>query len=223
MIMNGNDWSNNPASYGIETTPLGGADMDGERFLLWIDRVGTFLLCTGERVSVGGPVSEPPAADVALLANLSRRHAEIVRSGEGYYVQAAATTSVAGRSVHERTNLADGNEIRLGDSVRLKFRLPTIVSGTARLEFVSDHRPAQVVDAVVLMDDTCILGPGADSHIRCPGWNQSVLLHRAAGQLCCKSRSDLYVNDKHAKESTPLADGAIVTGIDGRFRLEAVP
>jgi len=198
------------------------AEMDGERYLLWIDRVGTVLLCLGERISLGGPVSEPPSADLSLQANLSRLHAEIVRSGEGYYVQAAAMTSVAGRAVHDRTNLADGNEIGLGETVKLRFRLPTIVSGTARLDFVSDHRPANTVDSVVLMEDTCILGPGSDSHIRCPDWNHPILLHRSGGKLCCKSRGDIYVDNRHAKGSTPLEDGSIVTGVDGRFRVEAL-
>ena len=220
--MSGNYWSENSAASAVQTYAVDGADMDSERYLLWIDRVGTFLLCTGDRVSLGGPVSEPPMADVALLATLSRRHAEIVSSGEGYYLQAAAAAQVAGRAVHERTNLADGNEIQLGESVTLRFRLPTIISGTARIDFVSDHRPARSVDAVVLMDDTCILGPGADSHIRCAGWKQPVLLHRSSGQLCCKSRSDIYVDNQHAKTSMPLADGSIVTSVEGRFRLEAV-
>jgi len=104
----------------------------------------------------------------------------------------------------------------------LRFRLPTIISGTARVDFVSHHRPSRAVDAVVLMDDTCILGPGLESHIRCSGWSQPVLLHRSGGQLCCKSRSDIFVDNKHAKSSMPLGDGSIVTSIDGRFRLEAV-
>ncbi len=217
-----NNWPENSETSGTQTVAVGGALMDCERYLLWIDRVGTFMLCLGDRISLGGPVSEPPAADIPLLANLSRQHAEIARSGEGYYLKASAATRVAGRDVHERTYLADGNEIQLGESVKLRFRLPTIVSGTARLDFVSDHRPARAVDAVVLMDDTCILGPGADSHIRCPLWQQPVLLHRKDSQLCCKSRSDIYVNNKHAKQSMPLTDGTIVTGIDGRFRIEAV-
>ncbi len=220
--MQGNFGLGNSATPATGALTLGGADMDGERYILWIDRVGAFLLCLGERVSLGGPVSGPPAADVALLANLSRQHAEIVRSGEGYYLQAAAAATVAGRMVHEQTNLADGNEIQLGESVKLRFRLPTIISGTARLDFVSDHRPSRAVDAVVLMEDTCILGPGADSHIRCSGWDHTILLHRSSGQLCCKSRSDIYVDNQHAKSSMPLTDGSIVTSIDGRFRLEAV-
>ncbi len=220
--MKWNHWSENSAASGSQAIAVNGADMDCDRYLLWIDRVGTFLLCMTDRVSLGGPVSEPPAADVPLLANLSRRHAEIARSGEGYYLKAAAATRVAGRAVHERTNLADGNEIRLGESVKLRFRLPTIISGTARLEFVSDHRPARAVDSVILMDDTCILGPGAESHIRCPLWKQPILLHRKDSQLHCKSRADIYVNEKHAKQSMPLTDGSIVTSVDGTFRIEAV-
>jgi hypothetical protein len=96
------------------------------------------------------------------------------------------------------------------------------VSGTARLEFVSDHRPAQAVDSIILMDDTCILGPGMDSHVHCAAWQDSILLHRTGGQISCKSRSDLFVNGEHATGSVILTDGAIVNGLDCRFRIEAV-
>ena len=193
----------------------------GEKFVLWIDRVGAFLLCLQSEVTVGGPAAEGRGADVSLLANLSRRHATFVRSGERYLLVAHAPVHVAGRVVHDRVDLSDGYDVALGANVRLKFRLPSVMSGTARLEFVSDHRPARAADGVILMDETCLVGPGAENHIRCPAWPHAVLLFKREGRLWCKSREELFVGGRHAPEGALLEPGAVVTGTDIRFRIEA--
>lgn len=191
-----------------------------EKFVVWIDRVGAFLLCLANEVTVGGPAGEGARADVSLLANLSRRHATFVRSGERYLLLAHAPVQVAGRTVHDRVDLSDGYDLALGANVRLKFRLPSVMSGTARLEFVSDHRPARAADGVILMDETCLIGPGPENHIRCSGWPHSVLLFRRDGRLWCKSREELFVGGRHAPDGGELEPGAVVTGTDIRFRIE---
>lgn len=196
-------------------------DGDGEKFVLWIDQVGAFLICLKNEVTVGGPSADGTHADVALLANLSRRHATFVRSGERYLLLAHAPVKVAGRDVHDRVDLSDGYDVALGANVRLKFRLPSVMSGTARLEFASDHRPARAADAVILMDETCLVGPGVENHIRCPLWQQSVLLYRRGGKLWCKSREGLFLGGRHAPEGGELEPGVVVTGTDIRFRIEA--
>src|SRR5260370_41664902 len=108
---------------------------------------------------LGGPAAEGTPADVSFRATLSRRHATFVRSGERYLLLAHAPVQVAGRAVHDRVDLSDGYEVALGANVRLTFRLPSVMSGTARLDFASDHRAARSADGVVLMDETCLLGP----------------------------------------------------------------
>jgi hypothetical protein len=192
----------------------------GAKYVLWVDRVGSFLVCSGERISLGGPALDKAAADITLLANLSRRHATIVRSREGYLLQAHCPAMVTGRPVHEQTNLNDGYEIQLGDSVRLCFRLPTVLSASARLEFVSSHRPARRIDGVVLMDDTCLLGPGRENHIGCPNWPDSILLMRRDDKLWCKSRMEIFIDGRHAPAGGEIAPGSIVTGPDLRFMIE---
>jgi hypothetical protein len=207
------------SDYILGTNP---APVAGEKFVVWIDQVGAFLLSVKNEIVMGGPAAEGGAADVPLLANLSRRHATIIRSGERYLLVAHAPTHVAGRPVHDRADLADGYEITLGGSVRLAFRLPSVMSGTARIDFVSDHRPARCVDAVILMDDTCLVGPGAENHIPCRGWQNSLLLFRRDGKLWCKSRDALFVDGIHAPEGAELKSGSVVTGNDIRFRLEQI-
>lgn len=190
------------------------------RHLLWIDGVGAFLLFHGDRVTVGGPTQDGSSADLSLMANLVRQHAAFVRHREGYILEASGPTVVAGRPVHEQTTLHDKYEIRLGDRVMLKFELPSVLSTSARIRFLSDHRPSPTVDGVVLMGDTCLLGPGNENHIRCPDWQDSVLLFRRDGEIWCKSRMELFVGAEHVPEGGPLRSGDVVSGPDLRFRIE---
>ena len=199
-----------------------GDPLERLRFMVWIDGVGAYLLCPGERVTVGGP-ADGESADVALLANLSRRHASFIRSGEGYVLEAHGPVRVEGRTIVERTCLNSGYRIELGSGVLLRFRLPSALSATAVLDFLSVHRPARSVDGVVLLEQACLLGPGGENHINCPDWPESVLLFRRRRQLWCKSRGDLFVDGMPARDGRPLKPGSIVTGADLRFRLEAIP
>lgn len=179
-------------------------------------------MCLADEVTVGGPVTDGPAADIPLLANLSRRHAVFARSGERYVIRALASTWVADQPVVDRTNLCDGQELRLGTGVRLKFRIPNPKSGTARLEFVSSHRPRQSMNSIVLMQDTCLLGRAQDNHVVCPDWGNTIVLYRYDGRLWCRGNGDLSINGVPMHADAPLEDGAVVTGPDICFRLEAV-
>ena len=209
-------------TFGSRSRELTNGKPQSSQYLLWIDGVGSFLVCTGERFTIGGPTLEGVQADLSLLASLSRRHATIVRGEDGYVLESHAPSKVAGRDVHDMAYLNDGYDIELGGTVKFRFRMPTALSASARLEFLSDHRPSQTVDSLVLMDDTCLLGPGDENHIRCPEWPGTVLLIRKQNELWCKSRLDVFVGDKQAKNGAPLKSGEIVSGSELRFRLEAV-
>jgi hypothetical protein len=193
-----------------------------DRYMLWIDGAGGYLVCLGERVSIGGPSLDENSADVPLLASLSRKHATIVRSREGYVLDPHSTTRVGNRPVEGAVYLNSGYTIELGNSVRLRFWLPTVLSATAVLEFVSDHRPCRSVDGVILMEETCLIGPGRENHVRCPEWPESVVLYRSGEDFCCKSRCDLFAGTRRLAEGEALRPGDVVTGNDAmRFRIEA--
>lgn len=200
------------------TSRFGGS----ERYMLWIDGVGAYLVCLGERTTLGGPSRRDSSADVALLANLSGQHATIIRTREGYFLEAHSRVRVAQREVDGRAFLNHGYELELGIGVRLRFRLPTVLSMSAVIDFLSDHRPTQSVDGVVLMDETCLLGAGPENHIRCRDWAVPVLLFRRDGKLHCKSRGEVFLDGRLADETTPIVDGQIVSGTDFSFRIEAL-
>jgi len=191
-----------------------------EHYMLWIDGVGGYLVCLGQRVSIGGPPHGSNPADIPLLANLSRRHADIVRGGEGYLLEALGACKVADRPVEGSTPLHHGYTIELGGSVRLRFRLPSVLSATAVLDFISDHRPSQSVDGVILLDENCLLGPGRDNHVQCPEWSESALLYRKDGKFRVKSQSDLVIGGKLARDGGTLEPGEVVSGLDMRFWIE---
>jgi hypothetical protein len=194
---------------------------DGDRFLLWVDGVGAYSLFTAKHVTIGGPTREKESADLVLLANLSRRHATFKRAGEGYVLEAHAACKVGDRPVEGQTHLHTNYCVELGSGVRLRFRVPSVLSATAVIDFLSDHRPVRSIDGVILMEETCLLGPTADDHVYCPDWSETVLLYRKPDGFWCKTRSPVAIDGKSTASGGPVKPGAYVSGTDFGFRLEA--
>lgn len=190
------------------------------RYTLWIDGIGAYLLCLGERVTIGGPSHASSVADISLMANLSRRHATIVRGAAGYVLEAHGAAKVADRVVETAAPLSNNYPIELGGNVRLRFRVPSVLSATAVVDFESDHRPSQSVDGIILFDENCLLGPGRDNHVRCSDWSESMLLFRRDGKFWCKSQSELFIGDRAVGQSGVIEPGEVVSGLDMRFRIE---
>ena len=145
------------------------------KYLLWIDGVGAWQLCAGPAFVVGAPSFEQQSADIALLANVSRRHATITYSGEDWRLDAHQPTSVAGRMVPDTCSLRSGDQICLAERVKLGFRIPSVLSTSAVIDFESDHRPSHSLDGIILLSDHCLLGPRRDHHVFCAHWPDLVV------------------------------------------------
>lgn len=165
----------------------------GRRLVAWIDAVGGYLLCLDEEVSLG-QTSPRGAADVSIQADLSRRHAVIRRTGESYVLTPIHSAQVDGVPRTGPAILKDGALLQLGDSVRLRFRHPHALSATALLIPESHHRIDPAVDAIVLMSDSCILGPRQHSHICCRHWPDDLVLVRQGEQLRAHTQMPLQVD-----------------------------
>jgi len=163
------------------------------RWLLWIDAVGGFLVCEGAEIRIGQAVPDNDV-DVPLLADVSRYHATIRRDPEGYLVDASHDVRVDGRPAEATTWLADGCSLELGVSVRFQFRRPHPLSSSARLDLISRHRIQPAASAVLLMADTCLLGPAPTCHVVCRNWQSEVILFRQQGELFCRSAGRLVVD-----------------------------
>lgn len=191
-----------------------------DRYMLWIDGVGAWQLCVGSEFLIGGPAREEPSADICLMANLSRRHATLKRIGEDWFIHPHQTTVVSGRSVSGPALLRNGDAICLAERVRLGFRIPSVLAGSAVVDFESHHRPAHSVNGIILMTDSVLLGPRKDYHVCCSEWADLIVLYHQDRQLRCRSKMSLTVDGERVRDWAVVGDGSIVAGEDFRFRIE---
>jgi tetratricopeptide (TPR) repeat protein len=186
------------------------SERSGERFLCWIDGVGGYLVCLGDRVSLGQPAGWH--VDIPIMADLSRLHAWIERDGEGYLFRAVRPASVNGMPVREKSVLGDDCEILMGQGMRIRFRRPNPLSATARLELTSSHRLSLPADAVVLMAETFIIGPTAGAHVPAPEWKHEVVLYRQAESLWCRAAGDFEVDGQSYSNRARISSTSRVRG-----------
>jgi hypothetical protein len=189
------------------------------RHLLWVDAVGGFLVCTGDEIVIGQPVPGCEV-DVPIRGDLSRRHAVIHRDAEGYLVEPIREVKINGKPVERTTSLKDGDRLTLGESVELRFRRSHPLSHSARLEFLSYHRTQPATDGVLLMADSCILGPSSASHVVCPEWPHDVVLYRQGGSIGCRSAKSFKIDGAACQGRAALGERSQVTGEGFSFSVE---
>jgi hypothetical protein len=205
--------------HGRATQRSGGRDSD--RFMLWIDAVGGYWVCLGNEVALGQP-NRRRAADVPILGDLSGRHALLRRDGERYLIKALDKVDVDGCPVSDFGWLPDQSRIELGGSVRLLFRQPHPLSGTARLDFLSRHRTHPSADAVLLMAGSCILGPKPNCHVVCPDWAREVILYRHEEELYCRAAGPFEVDGVTCKDRGRINRTSRIQGEGFSLNLEAI-
>ena len=195
-----------------------------ERWRIWIDRVGSFLLLRGDQISIGGPV-EDDAADLSLMAPLSRRHALLVSHGSRFAIRPrpGCLVKVNQQTIEAERDLASGTLLQLGERVELFFEQPTAISATARLSFRSEDRPRRQTDAVILMRQSCVLSAAADAHLVCPDWSERLILFERSGGLWCQSTGEWKRNGQLQQSPVLVQTGDQITGADFRLWLEAEP
>jgi len=195
-------------------------EKSGKRVITWIDGVGGYLICLGDEVVLGQPAGSG-GAEIPILADLSRRHASIRREGEAYIVAPIHHVRVDGVELTGPMVLKDGVLIELGAAVRLRFRKPHALSGTAILTLESHHKTEPAVDGVVLMSESCVLGSKPQSHIRCRDWTDDLVLFRRGDDLQFRTASSVTVDRVEVdgeQETEPTAMGGVITDstrIDG--------
>jgi len=181
------------------------ASWQPERFFLWIDGGGGYLICLKEMV-VLGHAGGGAKVDVPLLAPVAGEHLRLWREAEGYLIEPLEPVWVDGRPAAGPTWLRDGAQIRLAETVQLRFVLPHPCSWTARLEFLSAHRTQPRSDGVLLMGETCLVGPQPNCHIVCPWLPEPVILFRHQGGLYCRAEGGLLWDGHRCQnQAGPLA------------------
>ncbi len=144
------------------------------RWQLWVDRGGGFDILEGERFSIGGPGGDDPA-DIAVRYCWGRRVATLIRSDGGDSIcYGAEATSVTGRPLGQDQALIFGSANHAA-LPRLRYQRPCPLSGSAVVSVIPPHRLFGPIDAVILFQQTLLLGPETLNHVRVPalspqGW-----------------------------------------------------
>jgi len=165
----------------------------GRRFLLWIDGVGGYLVCLGDSIELGQATPDNNV-EVPFLADVSRRHACVSRRGDVYVIEPRQTTRLNGHDIDTVALLSDRDEIELAPSVRLRFRQPHALSASARIDFVSRHRTQPSSDGVLLMAESCVLGPHGQNHVLCRDWKTDVVLYQRDDALFCRAMEAIEID-----------------------------
>lgn len=181
-----------------------------KRFLLWIDGIGSYLVCLGNRVSFGQMMAES-TVDVPLLADISRVHACLTRDEEQYLFESSKGVTLNGKPT-EKGVLANGDVVGLSRSCEFRFFVPMPGSSTARLETDSIQRLPFRVNGILLMSSMLVLGPESTAHL-CVPWTQSLYMLRDRDSLTLKWKGNILNNGEKFEGSCQVRDylGSIAT------------
>jgi hypothetical protein len=134
---------------------------DDGRWVLWVDGCGGFLIVVNRDVRIGREVTarkdESGRLDVSLVADVPRLAGMIVRDQADYYWQDSG----------DRKWIEPGKRIAGLGSAKLRLHKPSALCNSAVLTLDPPHRFGGHIDAVILADQTWLIGPSDDCHIRC--------------------------------------------------------
>jgi hypothetical protein len=173
-------------------------------------------------VVVLGQPSPGNSIALPILADLSRRHAVIRRDAGAYILEPLQHTCVDGREIAGAHVLSDNQLIQLGDNVRLRFTRPHALSATARLVLESHHKTQPSVDGLLLMAESCVLGPNRHCHVRCRDWQRDIVVYRQNDRVFCRADEPLTIDGAPANGENEIQSGVRVEGEEFSFTWEVL-
>jgi hypothetical protein len=197
---------------------------DGEsfsRFMIWVDGVGGFLVCTGNRNSIGQAVPMTQVA-IPIIGDIDQLHARIESIDGGHLLQPIGSVEMENSNIVEPVALIHNRTFKLGESVSLRYRKPHSYSTTALIDFESRHRTSPWSDAVIIAGNTILLGPSRSHHVFCPTWEREVILIRREGQWFCRCQAAISIDSVDVASEGLLNSSSRVEGEDFSFSLEPV-
>ena len=196
-----------------------GAKPSSKHRILWVDGVGGFLMVDKEEIVIGQATSSSKA-EVAIVGDLSRQAAAIRRTESDYLLQPLQPTQVDGVSIDRPLLLSQPAVIQLGQRVQLEFTKPSPLSATGCLRLASMNRFKPNVDGILLLADSCIIGPNPGSHVSCPNWSKELLLFRNGEQWYFRTLDEVLVNGSPDKGQILVEPGLRIQGEDFSLSVE---
>jgi tetratricopeptide (TPR) repeat protein len=195
------------------------ADVDS--FLLWVDGVGGYLVCT-DRVNTMGQAMPQANISIPIQGDLRRRHARLEAVGGHHLIQPLGPVTIDGQLVASPAEVKHNQTISLDGGVRLKYSQPHPLSKTARLDFVSRHRTCPWSDAILLASQSIILGPNRANHIFCPTWRFDLMLFERDHKWFCRTKGAFEIDDRHVDKEGEISFDSRIVGEDFSLTLEPI-
>lgn len=156
--------------------------------VLMLDGACAALLLTQDVIRIGRESHRKPV-DLPLPADVEAHHADIYRQGEDYFLVAHGPTTVNHQRV-TRVLLRDGDRIKFAERAKFVFRRPSRRSVTAVLSASGHQRLANDVSEVVLLADTCLIGPNGRAHLQTPGCATRLVLSVSGLEVSARDLED---------------------------------
>ncbi|MDA7950639.1 MAG: FHA domain-containing protein, partial [Pirellulaceae bacterium] len=151
---------------------------------------------------------------------ISRCHARIRREEDCYLLEPIGETFLNGQKAKGTAFLSASDEIQLGPSVRLKFELPSTLSSSAVLTFLSKHRTRSAVKSIILLANACIFSKESTAHIRNLDWKMTSILYPNHGELAFKTEGPYTLDNSPVTNSVKIGPNSKIICEDFTLFLE---
>lgn len=155
--------------------------LDGRPLLLIVDGACSALLLSEDTIRIGR-AGASGAIDVPLPADVQSHHADIHCGGDDCFIVARGPVRMNHTDV-TRALLRHGVRVRLGRNGQLTYEKPSAKSETAVLVLPDRQRLPLDVSRVVLLRDTCLIGPQPSCHLRTREGESRVVLFTRRNRL----------------------------------------
>lgn len=173
---------------------------DHQGMILQVDGVGSALLLAQEQIRLG-PISGSVRCDVPLMVTPETPVVTIERVDGDYFVL---------QHDGKRKLLRDGQNITVGQRLRVLFRQPHPASGTAVLEIPGNKMPRPDLRRVILLDREVVLADRRHAHLQVPGLYPPAVLFRQQGRFFLRTSRSMNQAEPKA-QSQPVPYNETVT------------
>jgi tetratricopeptide (TPR) repeat protein len=195
---------------------------NADTFLLWVDGVGGYLVCTNEVNTIGQAVPES-AISIPIVGDLRRRHARLETVDGHHLLHSLGSVSINGGAIQSPVEIKHQQTIEFDGGVKLKYAQSHPLSRTARLDFLSRHRTQPWSDAILLASKSIILGPNRNNHVFCPTWNSDLIIFRRKEKWYCRSSEPIEIDHQAVGTEGEIQFNSRIVGEDFSLTLERVP
>jgi hypothetical protein len=204
-----------PARSPADSGGSGGAADEPEgsraaRFLLTVDDAGQFLVAAGDEVTLGHLRSG--RADLLFLADVGAIHARLhrrtsLRDGEIWTLRRAGKDQVHVGGLEladEEFQLQDGDEVRLGENLSFRFRVPDPASHSVVLELLHGAECAGAERVLLLGEGhggRLRIGAALLRHVRVPCLDHEVEIVRDGDELEVRCAAGVFGEGATSEET----------------------